>query len=126
VRNKFFSEKNLVELKLPMPPSANAIWRSNRGHVHKSAAYKAWLTVAGWQVRSQHPNKIEGPYKLSIEAVRPDKRRRDIDNLIKPVSDLLCSIGVIEDDCYCEKVSAEWITEGDGVTVRIEGLEMAA
>jgi crossover junction endodeoxyribonuclease RusA len=60
--------------------------------------------------------------RLAIEAVRPDKRRRDIDNLIKPVSDLLCSIGVIEDDSYCEKVSAEWITGGEGILTRIESI----
>jgi crossover junction endodeoxyribonuclease RusA len=110
----------LVELKLPLPPSANAIWRSNRGHVHKSAAYKAWLKTAGWEARSQHPDKIEGAYRLSIEATRPDKRRRDIDNLIKPVSDLLCSIGVIQDDSFCEEVSAAWTTAGDGILARIE------
>ena len=92
----------MVELKLPLPPSANAIWRSNRGHVHKSAAYKTWLTQAGWEARAQHPDRIEGAYCLNIEAKRPDKRGRDIDNLIKPVSDLLCSIGVIEDDCIAQ------------------------
>jgi crossover junction endodeoxyribonuclease RusA len=110
----------LVELTLPLPPSANAIWRSNRGHVHKSAAYKAWLTEAGWEVRSQHPDKIEGAYRLSIEATRPDKRRRDIDNLIKPVSDLLCFVGINEDDYFCQKVSAEWITAGEGMIIRVD------
>jgi crossover junction endodeoxyribonuclease RusA len=113
----------LIELKLPLPPSANAIWRSNRGHVHKSAAYKAWLSEAGWEVRAQHPDKVSGSYCLAIKAVRPDKRRRDIDNLIKPVSDLLCSVGVIEDDSYCEKVSAQWISSGDCVTVRIDRMK---
>jgi crossover junction endodeoxyribonuclease RusA len=97
-----------------MPPSANAIWHSNRGHVHKSAAYKAWLKQAGWEARAQHPDKIEGAYRLSIEVTRPDKRHRDLDNLIKPISDLLTGLGVIRDDSECEEISARWITAGYG------------
>ena len=31
---KLFDEELLVELKLPLPPSANSIWRANRGRIH--------------------------------------------------------------------------------------------
>ncbi len=74
---------------------------------------------------SQKPVGIVGPYKLSIDAVRPDKRKRDLDNLFKATSDLLVEIGVIGDDCQCEMISARWVTTGEGMTVRISkaGLE---
>ena len=68
---------------------------------------------------AQRPGGIKGPYALSILAKRPDKRRRDIDNLIKPISDLLMTVGVIEDDSDCDLVSARWVTIGDGVRVLI-------
>jgi crossover junction endodeoxyribonuclease RusA len=55
-----------------------------------------------------------------VTAARPDKRKRDIDNLLKPISDLLKSIGAIEDDYLCEMISARWVTNGDGVAIRIE------
>ena len=110
----------MIELKLPLPPSANAIWRSNRSHVHNRRHTRPGFTQAGWEARAQHPDKIEGAYSFSIEAVCPDQRRRDLDNLIKLVGDLLASIGVIEDDRLCQKVSAEWIAAGSGLIVRIE------
>lgn len=110
----------MVELTLPYPPSTNHLWIRARKGMRKSPAYVAWLTEAGWIAKSQRPGSVKGPYKLSIQVPRPDKRRRDIDNTIKPISDLLASIGVIRDDCDCEMVSARWVTVGEGVTVRIE------
>ena len=68
----------------------------------------------------QRPEKITGPYKLTLLAVRPDNRRRDLDNLLKATSDLLTGLGVISDDSQCAELSAKWISTGDGVTVRIE------
>ena len=114
-----------IELSLPFPPSVNALWRSNRGRVHKSERYVKWLRDAGYIALSQHPGGIIGKYKISIQAKRPDKRRRDLDNLLKPLSDLLVSVGVIEDDSDCEMISARWVTVGEGVVVRVErvGLE---
>jgi len=63
---------------------------------------------------------VIGPYELTVRVSRPDERKRDLDNLLKPISDLLCSIGVIEDDSLCRRILAEWITDGDGMIVRIE------
>ena len=110
----------MIELTLPYPPSANHLWIRARKGMRKSNTYVAWLMLAGIEARKQKPGKIDGHYKLSLNAARPDKRLRDIDNLIKPVSDLLVSIGVIKDDSACEMVTARWVTAGEGITVRIE------
>ena len=111
-----------VELWMPYPVSANSLWRSVKGRVIKSSAYQAWLKEAGLEVMAQRPSKIKGPYKITITAARPDRRRRDLGNLEKSVSDLLQSVGVIEDDCYAEMISMRWATSGDGVSVRLEGV----
>ena len=115
----------IVELQLPYPPSANRLWRRSGSRIHKSSAYAGWLKSAGWEAMAQRPGGIKGPYALSIQARRPDSRKRDIDNLIKPISDLLATVGVIEDDCDCDLVTARWVTTGEGVRVRVEpaGLE---
>lgn len=110
----------MIELWLPYPPSTNRLWRRARVGMIKSAEYVAWLLEAGAEARRQQAGKIMGTYKLSITAARPDKRKRDLDNIIKPVSDLLKSIGTIEDDCLCEMITARWVTTGDGVAVRLE------
>lgn len=75
---------------------------------------------AGLCAKPQITARLKGPYKLSITAARPDNRRRDLDNLLKPISDLLKSIGAIEDDYLCEMLSARWVTSGDGVAIRLE------
>src|SRR5690242_19697369 len=68
-------DRLVIELHLPFPPSANSIWRKSGTRMHKSAGYAAWLREAGWQVIAQKQGAIKGPYKLSINAARPDKRR---------------------------------------------------
>jgi crossover junction endodeoxyribonuclease RusA len=109
-----------VVLQLPYPPSANRLWIRARKGMRRSDEYMAWLNEAGWMAKAQRPKRISGPYKLSVQASRPDKRRRDIDNLLKPIGDLLEHIGVIENDCDCEMVTARWVTVGQGVTAIIE------
>lgn len=110
-----------IMLQLPYPPSANRLWVRARKGMRKSDAYSAWLTEAGYIAKSQHQKPLSGPYKLSIHAKRPDKRRRDIDNLIKPLNDLLQSIGLIADDTDCEMVCARWITSGlEKITILVQ------
>jgi crossover junction endodeoxyribonuclease RusA len=90
-----------------------------------SPRYERWLNDAGFLAKSQIRGTVHGPYHLTIQAVRPDRKRRDLDNIIKPISDLLVKIGAVDDDCHCEMLSARWVTSGDAVFVRITpaGLE---
>ena len=109
-----------VQIHLPMPPSTNRLWVRARKGMRKSDAYSAWLDEAGRHAKAQRPGRIDGPLQISIHAARPDKRKRDVDNVIKPVLDLLQAIGVIRDDSDCEMVSARWVTVGEGVTVLVD------
>ena len=71
--------------------------------------------------RGRLAGRIDGHYKLTLPAVRPDARRRDLGNLEKAVSDLSVSLGVIADDSRAEEISIAWLADGsDGITVRIE------
>lgn len=56
----------------------------------------------------------------NIDAVRPDKRHRDLDNLLKSSSDLLQHIGIVENDSLCQQISARWVSAGEGITVTVE------
>jgi crossover junction endodeoxyribonuclease RusA len=104
-----------------MPPSTNGIWRGGTGGRHYlSAKYKAWREGTSLLARSQAKGKrIAGPYAIQIDARRPDKRRRDIDNIIKPTLDLLALIGVTDDDSECQLVEAKWVGRGEGVFVSV-------
>lgn len=115
-----------------MPPSANAM-RSHfvaDGQVKstKSKAYAAWKKATSWEIVAARPGRIEGPYRLYIAVQRDwrSKRARDLDNLIKPVSDALVAAGVVADDSLAEEVRAKWDDDlgGPAVVASIEVVEV--
>ena len=111
-----------------MPPSANGLRktfvRNGKPVSVKSDEYASWREAALWEIAAQRPGKIEGPYSLSIAAQRHwrSKRARDIDNIIKPVSDALVKAGIVSDDSLAECVSAKWADDlgGSAVVVIIQ------
>jgi crossover junction endodeoxyribonuclease RusA len=116
-----------VTLTLPFPPSVNALTRNVPGVGRvKTARYKAWITEAGWEARRQHAGKVLGPYALTIIAKRPDARRRDLGNLEKAISDLLVSLGIIEDDYLAQRIEKLWSGVGKTVQVSVLSTKVAA
>lgn len=97
-----------ITLSLPYPPSANALWRAWKGRNIKSAAYRKWLVAAEADVKGQSPQTVDGPYRLSLVVNRPDRRRRDLSNIVKPVEDLLQAAGIIRDDADCQRLMVMW------------------
>jgi crossover junction endodeoxyribonuclease RusA len=98
----------MIRLTLPYPPTANNLFGNGSKGRFRTAVYNGWIKAAGWSLNVQRPGCIDGAYHLKITAERPDLRARDIDNLIKPLSDLLKKHGVIADDSKALSVFAEW------------------
>lgn len=97
-----------------LPVSVNAMYRNVKGKGRvKSQRYNTWRNAVNWQLASQNPYKVHGDVEVLIFVKRPDKRRRDCDNLIKACLDLLVSNALIEDDSQVEKVSIEWTKNPD-------------
>lgn len=92
--------------------------------MYRSEEYTSWSKHAEWavaaQVRGQH---ISGEYMLEIIAVKPNKRRRDLGNLEKAVSDLLQKAGVIEDDYLCQDIHLRWAKTGPECLIVIRKYE---
>jgi crossover junction endodeoxyribonuclease RusA len=113
-----------IGLTLPFPPSVNRLWRFGKGRMYRSKTYEVWRKEALWECRIQAQNKqISGAYRLTLLAVKPDKRRRDIGNLEKSVSDILQEAGIIVDDCLCEWIEARWVKDGPPLTIKIESIK---
>lgn len=110
----------MIELSLPYPPSKNALRGYGRGRVYRTDKYADWLKVAGNMVMAARCGGITGRYKLTIMALRPDNRKRDLGNLLEATEDLLKSVGVIEDDSLSEMICLRWVTNGSPFTVRVE------
>lgn len=98
-----------VSFWLPFPISVNSAYRNvpKRGRV-KTKRYKDWQAIAHTWISLRKP-AVHGPFHYELRAIRPDKRKRDLDNLHKTVLDTLQLYGVIQDDSLMESLYAEWV-----------------
>lgn len=51
--------------------------------------------------------KLSGAVSLSLDCYPPDRRRRDIDNILKCLLDSLVNAGVLEDDSLIRRLLME-------------------
>lgn len=113
----------MTALFLTLPPSVNHCWSNvpGRGRV-KTAAYREWLNVAGWEIKAQAPGAriIDGPYRLTIEVCAP---RYDIDNVVKPCGDLLQTMGLVRNDSLMAELRVVRVSGTRGVRLRLEAIE---
>lgn len=93
-------------VKLPWPPSVNMYWRRNGG--------RYFIAKKGMDFRQacldaciKHYGLYGRDIKLAvlIEAYPPDKRKRDLDNILKPILDGLAHAKVFEDDVQVDKLT---------------------
>ena len=115
----------MIRLELTRPPSVNRLWRTNKGGVmYRSEEYVQWRKVAQWQAYAQAKgHKIEGLFKITLRVARPDKRRRDIDNLLKAVLDAVDHAGLVRDDADCDWIDARWTKDGPECLVILEPID---
>ena len=99
-------------LRLPWPPTANTNVRHARGVHYKTPEYRSFEEVVWLAFHASSAPKIRGTFSVWIKAVAPDRRRRDADNVIKPLLDSLQRAGAIEDDCLARLISIELV---DGI-----------
>lgn len=116
-------------VELPWPPSVNTYWR------HPSSgplAGRHLISEVGrsyrqevWHATVNHREMIDCRIGMKIEAFPPDKRRRDLDNILKSLLDSLVFSKVIVDDslidelCICRRE----VSAIGAVVVTIEKLE---
>jgi crossover junction endodeoxyribonuclease RusA len=114
----------MIEITLPWPPTVNTYWRQYQGRVLISAKGREYCKAVSDQVLIQRAAKhIDYAMRVEIQAFRPDRRRRDLDNLLKAILDSLTHAGVMEDDALIEDLRIYWADDVGGmVKVKIEGI----
>lgn len=81
------------------PPSGNNRLMSVRGRMIKTGKYRSWQQATADMVREQiRKGPLEGRLRLTMRVHMPDRRRRDLDNLVKPIQDVLQLAGLYYDD----------------------------
>lgn len=101
---------------LPFPPSVNNLFLNvKRGGRVKTPRYREWIEEAGLSLNTQHVPRYDGRVYIIYRVNRPDKRRRDISNLVKPIEDLLVLHGVLKDDSLIDGFEIRWDGEGHGM-----------
>ena len=89
----------MVTVELPFPPSINHYWRRNgaRYFISKEGTEFRNIVIATCYQLNGYFNENQR-LSLVINVYPPDKRRRDLDNLVKSVQDSLQHAGVYPDD----------------------------
>lgn len=96
VERRNIAPRDVIEVTVPMPPSANALFANASCGRIKSRKYRDWIKEAGWIVQAARVGRIIGAVK--VEIILPSNMRGDPDNRIKPLLDLVTRLGLIEDD----------------------------
>jgi crossover junction endodeoxyribonuclease RusA len=114
----------MIELRLsqiPVPKS-NRYIRTKGGRVFKHPRVRNWETRAIWELKNQYGGEPIN-YKLSvdIELILPNNRKRDIDNMLKSLWDILEKAGVISNDNLIFRIkTVKRVEKGkEGVVIRL-------
>lgn len=105
----------MIELELPYPPTVNHFKqvgrtiKTKRGKIYqqrfdsdqtKRFYYEVWAKVRSQIGQKSNPMGLDATIscEVCIDLYPPDKRLRDVDNVIKPTLDALQKAGVLVND----------------------------
>lgn len=115
----------MINLTLNYPPSVNTYWgfHGHRRYLTKKANdFKAHVSEK--VIESCAPKLGKARIELTITLCPPDKRTRDLDNVLKCLIDAICQAGVFDDDEQVDVLMVQRgeITKGGKALVMIEVL----
>ena len=86
-----------LAIRLPWPPSVNGYWRNVKGKTLISADGRLYRNTV-IKLCLGINTRFEGKIQVFIAASPPDKRRRDLDNMLKAPLDAMQHAGIYDDD----------------------------
>lgn len=114
-----------MRLHFPTPPTLNKAYPTFNGRRIPSRELKAWKIAAAKVIQTQIEQMAEAfifkkhyalHYRFNIN------HNSDIGNREKCASDLLVKLGIIPDDCWCDKIIIERDRTITGASVEITQL----
>lgn len=104
-----------VTIRLPWPPSANHYWGSRVVTPHRGKSFiSTYIGAKGVEFRRAVRDVVEKQFgaltptqlrlRVTVLAVMPDRRTRDLSNLLKATEDALTTAGVWGDDSQIDDI----------------------
>lgn len=92
-------------LILPYPPTINTCWRSVNGRNILSPKARKYIEDALWVISEQRiPRTLASRVGLTIKVLPPNRRRRQVDSILRPVFDALWFACVYEDSAQVDRL----------------------
>lgn len=112
-------------LTLPFPPSNNRYYRHARGRHYIDQPGRDYRKAVAGIVKGIGMPKLTGRLHVTIHAAPPDRRRRDLDNMLKALLDALTVAEAYEDDSQIDSIGIKRVFPVKGGKIHI-AIEAAA
>lgn len=104
----------MYKLSLPYPPSVNHYWRRVGAKTLISRSGRRFREDVIGELAAAGVKPLDGPIAVSIDVYPPDRRRRDLDNILKALFDALEHGGAYHDDSQIVRIEASKREPVDG------------
>lgn len=88
----------MIEIELPYPPSVNHYWLRHGKRTFIGPNGRRFRRAVALALLSLGRKPIRGKVEIWISVYPPDRRRRDLDNILKALLDALEHGGAYRDD----------------------------
>ena len=94
----------MIKINVPKIRSYQTLVYKNGNRTFRKQAYKDYKAIIEPQLSGLQP--ILGAYSLTVAFYSRTKTIGDLDNIVKPISDILEDIGIVENDKLCHELIA--------------------
>lgn len=115
----------MLTLELPYPPSLNHYYRHVGGKVLISAEGRRYRADVASALLLAGVKPVAGRLTVALVVEPPDRRARDLDNVLKALLDALTHGGLWDDDSQIDRlmVEREEPRKGGRLTLRVGPVE---
>ena len=109
-----------LTLTLPYPPSVNTYWGFQGHRRFLTLKAKQFKDMVAYQVSLTNVRFTNKRLEIIVALHAPDKRVRDIDNVLKPLLDSLVQAGLFIDDSqvdYLTVIRKDYFAGGKSIVV---------
>ena len=98
-----------LQFDVPWPPSVNRYWRHGRGRVYLAPAGRHYIELVRQSMPLFHEPWETEDLRLIVMAHPPDRRKRDLDNILKALLDGLEKGSVFRDASQIKHIEARML-----------------